>query len=100
MSDTVDAGFKPLSRTGWPPALAQDIPEGWYVNLGIGIPTAGRRPRAARPRGDLPFRERHPRHGPGAAEPHKDNPWLINASKQHVTLRPAAASSTMPTASR
>ena len=70
----------------WRSWVADDIPEGWFVNLGIGIPTAVRRSRPARPRGHLSFRKRHPRHGPA---PDKDNiePWLINAGKQYITLR-------------
>ena len=38
MSATVE--FKPFSRVQMAQRAAGDIPEGWYVNLGIGIPTA------------------------------------------------------------
>ena len=31
--------FRPLDRAGIAARIARDIPEGWFVNLGIGIPT-------------------------------------------------------------
>ena len=74
----------------WPRASAQDIPEGWYVNLGIGIPTMvadhvppGREVVFQSENGVLGF-------GPAPA-PDKIEPWLINAGKQHVTLHPGGA---------
>jgi 3-oxoadipate CoA-transferase beta subunit len=85
MSDT-DHGFRPLGRTGMAARVAQDIPPGWYVNLGIGIPTlvadhvpADREVVLHSENGILGM-------GP-APEPHKENPWLINASTQRVSLR-------------
>lgn len=77
---------KPLSRDQLAARVAADIPEGWYVNLGIGIPT-----RVA----DFIPQERevvlHSENGllgmgatPG---PDSIDPWLINAGKQLVTLR-------------
>jgi len=66
--------------------VAQDIPPGWYVNLGIGIPTlvadhvpADREVVLHSENGILGM-------GP-APEPHKENPWLVNASTQRVSLR-------------
>ena len=85
MSDT-DHGSRPLSRTGMAARVAQDIPPGWYVNLGIGIPTlvadhvpADREVVLHSENGILGM-------GP-APEPHKENPWLINASTQRVSVR-------------
>ena len=37
MSETTAA--KTWNRSQMAARLAQDIPEGWYVNLGIGMPT-------------------------------------------------------------
>ena len=80
-------------------ASRRDIPEGWYVNLGIGIPTlvADHVPQER----EVIFHSENGLLGMGPApEPDKVDPWLINAGKQHVTLRQGGASSTMPTASR
>ncbi len=75
----------PMSRTQMAARVAQDIPEGWYVNLGIGIPTlvadyipAGREVILHSENGIL---------GMGAApSPENGDPWLINAGKQQVSL--------------
>ncbi len=89
MNDT-STGFCPLDRNGMAARVAQDIPEGWYVNLGIGIPTlaadhipAEREVVVHSENGILGM-------GPAPA-PHKENPWLVNAGSQRVSLRPGGA---------
>ena len=70
--------------------LAQDIPEGWIVNLGIGIPTmvADRVP----PGREVIFQSENGVVGMGPAPTPEDrDPWLINAGKQHVTLVPGGS---------
>ncbi len=69
---------------------ARDIPEGWYVNLGIGIPTLitehipeGREVIVQSENGILGM-------GPSPA-PNAVDRWLVNAGKQHVTLLPGAS---------
>jgi len=86
MPETSSAAFKPLGRAAMAERLARDIPEGWYVNLGIGIPTLvadhvplDREVIFHSENGVLGM-------GPAPAVEHID-PWLINAGKQHVTLR-------------
>ncbi len=80
-------GFKPLGRAGMAARVAADIPAGWYVNLGIGIPTLA---------ADFVPVERevvlHSENGilgmgPAPASDNEVNPWLVNASTQRVTLR-------------
>jgi 3-oxoadipate CoA-transferase beta subunit len=79
------ANWKPWSREELAARAAQDISEGWSVNLGIGIPTLignyippGREVILHSENGIIGM-------GP-APSPEKLNPWLVNASRQHVTL--------------
>ena len=78
------------NRTQMAARVAQDIPEGWFVNLGIGIPTmvadhvpVEREVILHSENGILGM-------GPAPA-PDKVNPWLVNAGKQPVTLRPGGS---------
>lgn len=82
--------MKGFDRKGMAARVAQDIPEGWHVNLGIGIPTMvadfipmDREVLVHSENGILGM-------GP-APEPDKVNPWLVNAGKQAVTLRPGGS---------
>jgi 3-oxoadipate CoA-transferase beta subunit len=79
-----------MTRTEMAARLARDIPEGWYVNLGIGAPTqvadhvpADREVIFHSENGVLAM-------GPAPA-PEEINRWLINAGKQYVTLRKGGA---------
>ncbi len=87
MSETA---FKPWSRPHMAKLAANDIPEGWYVNLGIGIPTAiaDHVPLDR----EVIFHSENGVLGMGPApEAGKIEPWLINAGKQYVTLRPGGS---------
>jgi len=84
------AARKPWTREEIAARAAGDIPEGFYVNLGIGIPVlvanyvpAEREVIIHSENGVLGM-------GPEPA-PDKINRWLINASKRYVTLRPGGA---------
>src|SRR3954467_7716442 len=86
MSETSAAAVKPFSRQQIAQRAASDIPEGWYVNLGIGIPTliADYVPQER----EVIFHSENGVLGMGPAPPKdKIDPWLINAGKQFVTLR-------------
>jgi 3-oxoadipate CoA-transferase, beta subunit len=81
-----DSEFLPLDRNGIADRCARDIPEGWVVNLGIGIPTqiADFVPTDR----EVIFHAENGVIGVGPAPaPDKVNPFLINASTTHVTLR-------------
>lgn len=86
MPDTATVRFTPLDRAGMAARVAQDIPEGWYVNLGIGIPTLVSDFVPAER--EVIFHSENGVLGMGPAPaPEAVDPWLINAGKQHVTLR-------------
>lgn len=70
--------------------LARDIPEGWYVNLGLGLPTpvADCVPASR----DVIFHSENGILGMGPAPaPGELDPWIVNASKKPVTLRKGAS---------
>jgi 3-oxoadipate CoA-transferase beta subunit len=82
--------WKPLAREQLAERLARDIPEGWSVNLGIGIPTlVGNFVPQER---EVIFHSENGILGMGPAPPENEiNPWLVNASRQHVSLRTGAS---------
>src|SRR5437016_9006804 len=82
--------WQPLGRDELAARVARDIPEGWSVNLGIGIPTlVGNYVPAER---EVVFHSENGIIGMGPAPPEdKINPWLVNASRQHVTLQPGGS---------
>ena len=79
--------IQPRDRIAMAARVAADIPEGWWVNLGIGIPVlvADHVPAER----EVIFHSENGVLGMGPAPPEDQiNPWLINAGKTHVTLRP------------
>ena len=90
MNASASVGFAPLSRAALAARVAADIPEGWYVNLGIGMPTliANHVPAER----EVIFHSENGLLGMGPMpEPAKADPWIINAGKQNVTMRQGAA---------
>lgn len=82
--------MQPYSRAQMAAKAAADIPEGWVVNLGIGIPTliADHVPLER----EVIFQSENGVLGMGPApEKGREDPWLINAGKQMVTLRPGGS---------
>ena len=82
----VKTAVKPMARREMAKRLADDVPEGWYVNLGIGAPlqVADYVPEER----EVVFQSENGILGMGPApEPDKINRWLINAGKQYITLR-------------
>ena len=84
------AACQPRTRNEMAARVARDIPEGWFVNLGIGAPlqVADHLPAER----EVVFHSENGVLGMGPApEPDKVNRWLINAGKQYVTLREGGA---------
>jgi len=87
---TATQNWQPLGRDALAARLAQDIPEGWSVNLGIGIPTLVG--NYVPPEREVVFHSENGILGMGPAPaPDQINRWLINASSQYVTLRPGGS---------
>ncbi|GAB5375574.1 MAG: 3-oxoacid CoA-transferase subunit B [Acuticoccus sp.] len=90
MSAGLPDGVVPRTRNEMAARLAADIPEGWWVNLGIGLPTlvADHVPSER----EVIFQSENGILGMGPA-PAQDavQPWLVNAGKQPITLRPGGS---------
>ena len=84
------SNIKGHSRNEIAARLAKDIPDGWYVNLGIGMPLQvadyipGDREVIIQSENGLLGM------GPLQKE-HELNTWIVNAGKQNVTLKPGAS---------
>jgi len=82
--------YTPFGRTELARRVAKDIQDGWYVNLGIGIPLLvsdyipdGRR---------VMFHSENGLIGMGPKPtPETFDPWMVNAGKQHVTIQAGGA---------
>ena len=85
-----------LTREGIAYRVACSLPDGSYVNLGIGIPTLVSGFIA--PRKEIFFHSENGILGMGPlAQPGHEDPDLINAGKQYVTLLPGASVFDHPT---
>ena len=85
-----------LTREGIAYRVAQELPDGSYVNLGIGIPTLIS--SFIGPDKEIFFHSENGILGMGPiAEPGHEDPDLINAGKQYVTLLPGASVFDHPT---
>ncbi len=79
-----------FSRVEMAAKVAADIPEGWIVNLGIGLPTSVAEFVPAER--EVIFMSENGILGMGPSPPADSvDPWLVNAGKQPVTLRPGGA---------
>jgi 3-oxoacid CoA-transferase B subunit len=70
--------------------VAADLEDGWYVNLGLGLPTGVA--AHVRPEIEVMFHSENGLMGIGAiAEPGQEDPDLVDAGKHYTTLRTGAA---------
>ena len=80
----------PLNRSEMAERLARDIPEGWYVNLGIGIPLLVG--NFVPPEREAIFQSENGLLGMGPLQkPDQLDTWIVNAGKQNVTLKTGAS---------
>ena len=90
MSALIAPSFKPLNRNAIAARVAADIPEGWSVNLGIGMPTLV----ADHVPGDreVLFHSENGLIGMGPVPNENEaDPWVVNAGKQNVTMLKGAS---------
>jgi 3-oxoadipate CoA-transferase beta subunit len=84
------AACKPWTREQVAARAAADIPEGFYVNLGIGIPVLVA--NYVPPEREVVLHSENGILGMGPEPtPDRINRWLINASKRYVTLVPGGS---------
>jgi 3-oxoadipate CoA-transferase, beta subunit len=87
---TILAECRPWTREEIAARAAGDIPEGFYVNIGIGMPVLVA--NYVPPEREVIIHSENGILGMGAEpEPDKINRWLINAGKNYVTLLPGGA---------
>ena len=90
MNASVLAACKPWTREQIAAHAARDIPDGFYVNIGIGIPVLVA--NYVPPEREVVIHSENGILGMGPEPaPGQINRWLINASKKYVTLRPGGA---------
>jgi len=86
----VNTEMKPLNRNEMAARVARDIPEGWYVNLGLGLPTLI--PDYIPKDREVVFHSENGVLGMGPLPPKTEiDTWLINATKQNITLLKGAS---------
>ena len=84
------AACTPWTRDEIAARAARDIPEGFYVNLGIGIPVLVA--NYVPPDREVIIQSENGILGMGPEpQPHQINRWLINASKKYVSLVPGGS---------
>lgn len=87
---SVSSQVKPLSRDQIAARIAADIQDGWYVNLGVGMPTLIA--NFIDQEREVVIHSENGVLGMGPAQdPPGSEPWLVNAGKKHVTLLPGGS---------